>query len=124
MAERKHYTVNITTDSGGDSVDRTPPVTGRVTTVQYIHNDFTGTGFIDISGDDTGQFIALIDHSEGSVTNAPMRATHTTAGVEATYDGTDVVRSEPVLLADERISITTGRAGDTKTGTIIITVDG
>ncbi len=122
MAERKRYTVNITTDSGSGSIDRTPPITGRVAVVEYVHDDFTGTGFVIVTGADTGQFITVVDHSDGSVTQAPMRATHTTAGVEATYDGTDVVRTEPVILADERIEITTTRAGDTKMGTIIITV--
>ena len=124
MAERRHYTVNITTDAGGDSVDLTPVVSGRVAAVQYIDIDFAGTGAIGVDGADTGQFVATIDHSEGSTTHAPMRVTHTTAGVEATYDGTDLVRTEPVVIVDERLLIITTRAGDTKTGTLVITVDG
>jgi hypothetical protein len=126
MGYAKRYTITMTTAADGSGTSyTTSAVMGRISAIQY---DKPGSG-----GFDDGSTMTLTGEKSGiaiwseSAVNAdairyPRAATHTTAGVAATYDGTRAVLA-PIVVAGERLKMVVASGGNAKTATWYVTVE-
>lgn len=116
------HVVNVTTDANGAATAYTNlTVTGRILSVIYTKTDFANGVDFDVTTDKTGQTVWDEDDVNASKTICPRQATHTTAGVAATYDGTRAVLDH-VYACQELIKIVVGSGGATKTGKFTVIV--
>ena len=118
----ERHAVTITTDGDGDGEGYTPVVTGRISTIRYVKDDYaTGVDF-DVTAEATGEVIWDEDDVDASKTVAPRQATHSTAGVAATYDATQAVLDR-IAVAKDRVKIVVANGGATKTGVFHVVID-
>lgn len=119
MANAVTESVTVTTNSSGAATAYTTKhYTGKVNCIIYTKTDFaTGVDFT-ITTEDTGQTVWTELNVDASTTDAPLQASHTTAGVATSNN--DV----PVLMCNERLKIVIASGGDTKTGAFRLIVEG
>ena len=122
MAYAERHTVTVTTNASGAGTGYTPVVTGRIIAIIYSKTDFADGVDFTITSETTGQTIWSQENVNASATVAPRQATHSTAGVAATYDGTRAVLAA-VVVANERVKISVASGGNTKTGTFYVIVE-
>jgi hypothetical protein len=117
----------VTVVTGADSgagTGYTPNLTGRVLAIRYVKDGSAGYSdgqTITTTNEKTGATIWTQTAVNASATVCPRQATHSTAGVAATFDGTHAV-NDFCYVANERISIVLSNAGNSKTGTFYVTV--
>lgn len=119
MSFPQKHTVSVTTASDGSVTGTTTApggVRGRISECIYTKVDFADGVDFAITTEDTGQNIWTQANVNGAVTIAPRQATHTAAGVAATYNGTAPVLDH-IYCAGEQIQVAIVQGGDTKTGT-------
>lgn len=120
MGYVQRHRVTVTTDASGDATSYTPAIQyGQVATIVYTKTDFDNGSTITVTGETTATAIWAESNVNASAIRSPRQASHSTAGVAATYDGT---RAALVLIpiANERIKIVVASGGNTKTGTFDI----
>lgn len=116
------HAVSVTTAADGSATAYSPIVTGRLSQIRYVKTDFdNGVGFT-ITSEATGETLWTEAAVNASATRAPRQATHSTAGVAATFDGTRAVL-EPIALAQDRVKIVIASGGNVKTGAFHIVVE-
>jgi hypothetical protein len=118
-AER--YVVTVAVDGSGDGTGYTPVVSGRIASIRYVKTDYADGVDFTITAEATGETIWAEENVNASATRAPRAATHSTAGVAATYDGTHAILDD-VVLANDRVKIVVASGGVTKTGTFHVLV--
>lgn len=119
----RRFVLPITTDSGGDATVYTPRVFGRVISIRYVKTDFADGIDFAVTGEDTATPIWSEESVNASATRHPRAATHSTAGVAAVYASAAPV-NDKIAISGERIKVVVADGGDTKTGTLHITIDG
>lgn len=123
MAFPRVFSVALTTDSSGDVTAYTPHVHGEIVNLIYIKTDFAnGVDFV-ITTEKTLQIVWDEDSVDAAKTVSPRQATHSTAGVAATYDdvGGNAING-PIYAVVERIKIVIANGGSVKTGVIKVIV--
>ncbi len=119
-ARRESLTlVSIADGSGTGYIGTNAPITGRIVSIRYVKAgaaNYADTVDFTITAEATGETLWAEENVTASKTCMPRAATHSTAGVAATFDGTRAVLEAPVLVND-RIVVTIANAGDAKTGT-------
>lgn len=123
MAIRK-FTVTVTTGTAtGEALS--PYLSGYIESIQYIK---PGTGgFSDgvdftITAEATGESLWTESDVNASAIKRPRAATHSNAGVAATFDGTRAVLDR-IALGGDRVKVAVAQGGNGTTGTFVITVD-
>lgn len=115
-------TVIVTTAANGSAtVYTSKSVTGRVLSVAYTKDDFANGVDFAVTTDRSGQNVWTESDVNASKQVCPRQATHSVAGVAATYDDTRPVL-EPVVAVNERIKIVVASGGDTKSGTFDVII--
>lgn len=117
----KHRITMATNGSGAATAYTPDPVDGEVMQIRYIKTDFADGSTMTLTGEDSGVAIWAETGVNASATRAPRQASHTTAGVAATLDGTRPALV-PVAVARERLKVIVASGGDTKTGYLDIYV--
>jgi len=123
MAIRK-FSVTVTTGTATGSA-LSPWMSGYIESIQYVKpgsNAFSNGVDFTITSAETGETIWTQNDVNASVTVRPRAATHTTAGVAATYDGTRAVLDR-IAVGRDRVSVAVAQGGNGTTGTFIIAVD-
>lgn len=122
MSFAQRHAVTVTTIADGSATAYSPVVTGKLSQIRYVKTDFADGVDFTITSEATGETLWTESDVNASTTRAPRQASHTTAGVAATYDGT---RAALVLiaLANDRVKIVVGSGGDTKAGTFHIVLE-
>lgn len=121
MAIRR-YAVAVTTNGSGAATAYTPYLSGYVYEIQYVKTDFADGVDFTITSETTAKTLWTESDVNAAKVCMPRGATHSTAGVAGTYDGTRA-RLEPVAIGRERVKIVIAQGGDTKSGTFYVTVD-
>jgi len=119
MSYAQRHSVTITTDASGDATGYTPVVTGQIVSIAYAKTDYANGVDFDATGESSGTVFWAEDNVDSSKTVYPRAASHSTAGVALTYDGTRAVHT-PVYASNERIKIVIDEGGDTKTGAFVV----
>lgn len=116
------HRISMTTNGSGAFTGRTDGVVnGAIHQIQYTKTDFADGSTMTLTGDSSAIAIWAETGVNASATRCPRQASHTTAGVAATLDGTRPALV-PVVIAGERLKIVVASGGDTKTGTLDIWV--
>lgn len=125
MTVRRHV-VSITTASDGSATAYTPYISGKIHSIQYIK---PGSGNFDdgvdftITAEATGETIWTESNVNASKVCMPRGATHSNAGVAATYDGTRAVM-EKIAISRDRVKIVIASGGNAKAGAFhVVTED-
>lgn len=116
MSFVKKVSVSLTTDSSGDATAYSEEVNGLVGQVRYVKTDFANGVDFTVTDEATGATIWAESDVNASATRVPRQATHTTAGVAATYNGTAAVLD--MIPVAGRIKVVVAQGGDTKTGVV------
>ncbi|MGX7896888.1 hypothetical protein [Tsuneonella sp. HG222] len=119
----RRYTVSVTTAADGTATAYSPSrISGKIHQIGYVKGDFANGVDFTITAEATGANIWTEADVNASKVCAPRLATHTTAGVAATLDGT-VPALEPVAIGHDRVKIVIAQGGNAKSGTFHILVD-
>lgn len=120
MAIRKFSVVALT--ASGSVTAYSPYLSGYIESIEYLKTDYTDGVDFAITAEATGETIWTQNDVNAAVKKYPRTATHSTAGVAATFDGTRAVLNR-VALSRDRVKIAITSGGTAKTGTFIIVVD-
>jgi len=123
MAIRK-FRVSVTTGTAtGEGFS--PFLSGYIESIQYVKasaDSFADGVDFTITSDVSGETLWAENDVNASAVRRPRAATHSTAGVAATYDGTRAVL-ERIALGRDRVKVAVAQGGNGKTGTFFVTVD-
>lgn len=126
MARFARITLVPVTDAEGDAVVYTPQINGRIVSVRYTKaasNGYTDGVDFDLEGETSGLVVWSEDDVNASKTIYPLTEAVTTAGVALEYaDG--FAQCVPIATAGERLKLTVGAGGASKTGTFEIVIEG
>lgn len=122
MAFAQSVSIAVTTAADGSATAYSSEVvTGLLDTIRYIKTDFDNGSTITITNEATGATLWAQTGVNASATVAPRQATHTTAGVAATYDGTRAALDR-IAIAKTRIKVVIADGGNVKSGTFVVTL--
>ena len=121
MANVVNHSVTVTTDGDGAATAYAGPLRGVLSHIRYVKDDFDNGSTFTITDEETGATLWTETSVNASATRAPRHATHSTAGVAATYDGTRAVLERIPVAARAKIVISSG--GATKSGTFHFTTE-
>lgn len=118
----RKFTIPLTTNSGGAATAYSPYISGYIQAIQYVKTDFANGVDFTITAEATGDAILTLTDQNTATIVRPRAGTHSTAGVASQYaaDGTNV--NDRIALGRDRVKVVVAQGGDTKTGTIIVTV--
>lgn len=117
MSFANRIAVTVTTDASGDAVAYTPVVTGKLSQIRYVKNDFAVGVDFTITAEATGETLWAQNDVNASATVAPRQATHSTAGAAALYAGGGTAVLDKIALANDRIKIVVAQGGNAASGT-------
>lgn len=120
MAIRK-FTVTPVTGTA-TATAYSPYLSGYIESIQYVKVDYSNGVDFTITADVTGESILALTDQDASAVVRPRAATHSTAGVAATFDGTRAV-FDRIALSRDRVKIAIAQGGNGTSGTFVITVD-
>ena len=123
MSYAERHVVTLTTTSGGAATGYTPVITGRISQIRYVKDDFANGVDFTITAEATGETIWTQLDVNASVTVAPRQPTHDTAGVASLYAAAGEPVEAPIVLAQDRVKIVIAAGGDTTTGTFHVIVE-
>ena len=121
----KRYKVAVTTIADGSATAYSPRLSGKLHSIEYIKR---GSGNFDdgidvtITDEATGKTLWTESNVNATKITMPRGATHTTAGVAATLDGT-VAALDKLALANTRVKIVIAQGGNVKSGDFHIHVE-
>lgn len=119
-------TVTITTDGSGNGSGAVEVLgSAKIDRIRYVKHGstpFDNTVDISITLESTGESVWVEADVTASKTAAPRQATHTTAGVAATYDGTRAALDKITVVKD-RILIAVAQGGASKIGTFHVILE-
>lgn len=118
----QRITVTIETDADGDGIGYTPVVDGRVLSIQYVKDDYDNGVTVDVVGEETGQVIWDQDAVNASAQVAPRQPTHDKLGAASLYAAGGEPVEDYYYVANERIKVTIGSGGNTKSGKFHVVV--
>lgn len=123
MAIRK-FTFSVATETA-TGTGYSPYFSGYIESIEYVKDG--SNGYADgvdmtITADATGETLLSLTDQNSSVVKRPRTATHNTAGVAATLDGTRPALDR-IALSRDRVKVAIAQGGNGKTGTFVVTVD-
>ncbi|WP_180901950.1 hypothetical protein [Martelella soudanensis] len=119
----RRFVVPVTVDASGDAEVYSPVISGKLISIHYLKDDFAdGVDFV-ITSETTGATIWAEEDVNATARRAPRAATHTTAGVAATYDVTYAVLDKITLGAD-RLKFVIAAGGNATSGSFHVLIDG
>jgi hypothetical protein len=121
----KRYKVTIVTASDGTVTAYSPRLSGELHSIEYAKpgaNSYTDGVDFTITDEATGKTLWAESNVNASKSCMPRAATHTTAGVAATLDGT-VAALDKLPLANTRVKFVLAQGGSAKTGDFHVFVD-
>lgn len=118
----QRHTVTLETDGSGDATGYTERVSGVLSQIRYVKDDFVNGVDFTITVEDTGEVLWDQDNVDASATVAPRQATHSTLGVGALYAADGAAVLAPIAIAYSRIKVVVANGGATKSGTFHFTL--
>ena len=123
MAYVQRTSVSVTVDAGGDATVYSPVVTGRISAIHYVKDDFADGVDFTITAEATGESIWTESNVNASTSRAPRQATHTGLGAAALYAVGGAAVLDGINLANDRVKIVVASGGNATSGTFIIVLD-
>ena len=126
MTRFERIRLNPVTDADGDAVVYSPVISGRIVSVTYTKDTtapFADGVDLNLVGNDTGLVVWSEDDVNAGKAVYPLAAAVSTAGAALEY-ATGFAQGVPVAIAGERLKLTIGAGGASKTGTFDIVIEG
>lgn len=123
MSYAERHVVEVTTAADGSATAYSPTVTGKLSQIRYVKNDFAAGVDFTITAEATGETLWAENDVNASATRAPRQATHSTAGVAALYAGSGTAVNDKIALANDRIKIVIASGGNATRGTFHIVME-
>lgn len=118
MSFARRVSVTVTTDASGDATAYTDgAVTGLLSQVRYVKDNFDNTADFTITSEATGESLLAEANVTASKTWAPRQATHGVDGVASLYAAAGTGVQDKIALANDRIKIVVAQGGNVKSGT-------
>jgi hypothetical protein len=117
--------VALSTAADGSATAWSESVTGVVSQIRYVKpasGGFDDGSTITITAESTGETIWAESNVNASTTRAPRQATHSTAGVASTFDGTRAALDK-IAVAQDRFKIVIAAGGNNKNATFHIVLE-
>ena len=111
--------VTLETDSSGDVIGFTEPVTGLIHSIKYTKDDYADGVDFTITTEDTAQSVWAELNVNATAQRAPRQAVHDIVGVASLYETGEAVEDK-IACYHERIKIVIANGGDTKSGTFTV----
>lgn len=118
----RRFVVSVTTASDGSATVYSPYLSGRLSAIHYVKTDFADGVDFTITAEATGETLWTESDVNAAKVCRPRAATHSTAGVASTYDGTRAV-NDLIRLSRDRVKIVIGSGGNAKVGTFHIVAE-
>ena len=120
----RRQTVTVVSIADGSATAYSPRISGKLCSISYVKTDYdNGVGFT-ITAETSGETLWTEAAVNASATRYPRGPTHSTAGVAALYVAAGTAVFDKIALASDRVKIVLATAGNVKTGTFHIVVDG
>lgn len=119
----RKFTIALTTNGSGAATGYSPYFSGFIQAIQYVKTDFADGVDFTITADVTGEAILSLTDQNTAAIVRPRAATHSTAGVASLYASGGTAVNDRIALGRDRVKVVIAQGGDTKTGTVIVTVD-
>jgi len=108
-------TVTITTGAAtGAGTGYTAPIHGRILSIRYIKDSYTGTPSLDVTLETSEAEVLSVVSMASSASWRPRSL------VQKDTDGTNLSTYEPTYCGGERVKLAVASAGNSKTGTFIV----
>lgn len=118
----ERHVIEVTTAADGSATAYSPVVTGRISAIHYVKNDFADGVDFTVTSEATGQQVWVETNVNASAIRAPRQPVHTQAGAAISYAATFAVH-EPISVAKDRIKFVLAAGGDTKRGTFHVVIE-
>jgi hypothetical protein len=122
----RRYKVTVTTAADGTATAYTPPISGKIHSIQYVKDGTTpytnGVDFT-ITAETTGENIWTENDVNASAVRYPRAPTASQAGVAALYAAGGTAIFDKIGLARDRVKIVLASGGATKVGAFHILLD-
>lgn len=123
MSAPQRYAIEVTTDGAGAATAYSPTITGKISQIRYVKNDFDNGVDFTITLEATGETVWAESNVNASATRAPRQATHGTDGVAALYAAAGSAVLDKIAAYEDRLKIVIAQGGATKTGTFHLVVE-
>jgi hypothetical protein len=117
MSYAQRVAVTVTTIADGSATAFSPTVSGQLSQIRYVKNNFTDGVDFTITSEATGETLWAQNDVNASATVAPRQATHSTAGAASLFAAGGTALTDKIALANDRLKIVIASGGDTKSGT-------
>ena len=121
MSYPQRYAVDLTTNGSGAATGYTATVNGELVQIEYVKTDFADGVSFTVTSERTGQTLWAESNVNASAVRAPGQQIHTTSGA-AVIGATGGPSVAYLPLVNDRVKIVVASGGDTKTGTVYVTV--
>lgn len=118
MSYAQRHAIALTTDGAGAATGYTPVVTGLLSQIRYVKDDFTDGVDFTVTLEATGETVWAESDVNASATRAPRQATHGTAGAAALYAAAGEAVLAPIAVAADRVKVVVASGGAAKSGTV------
>ena len=120
MADRS--SVTITTIADGTATGYSDLLSGRLSSIRYVKDDYAAGVDFTITDSVTGEALWTGTDVNASVTVAPRMPTTDNAGAASLYAAAGEPVEDYYVLSESTVKIVIAQGGDTKNGTFHITV--
>lgn len=123
MSYAARHVVEVVTAADGSATAHSPVLTGKLSQIRYVKDDFDAGVDFNITAEATGETLWAENDVNASATRAPRQATHSTAGAAALYAGGGTAVLDKIALANDRVKIVIAAGGNAKHGTFHIVME-
>lgn len=123
MSYAARHVVEVVTAADGSATAYSPVLTGKLSQIRYVKDDFDAGVDFNITAEATGEPLWAENDVNASATRAPRQATHSTAGAAALYAGGGTAVLDKIALANDRVKIVIAAGGNAKHGTFHIVME-
>jgi hypothetical protein len=123
MSYARRLVVELTTDAEGNATGYTPVVTGKLSQIRYVKDDFSDGVTCAVTAEATGETLWSEAAVNAAATRAPRQPTHSTAGAAALYAAGGVAVLDKIGLAQDRVKIVVSAGGAVKSGAIHVVIE-
>ncbi|MBF0358868.1 MAG: hypothetical protein HQL70_09690 [Magnetococcales bacterium] len=123
MSNPHRKSATVTTAADGTATAYIPVVSGRLSQIRYVKDDYAAGVDFTITNETTGETLWTEADVNASVTVAPRQPTHGTDGAAALYAAAGTAVNDQIVLVNDRIKIAIAQGGDSKSGTFHFTLE-
>ena len=119
----RRFVVDVTVDASGDATQYSPYLSGKVTAIHYIKDDFADGVDFTITSEATGESLWTESNVNAAKVCRPRGATHSNAGVASVYASGGTAVNDLIRLSRDRVKIVVASGGNATSGAFHIVME-